>query len=110
MVTMWNAYAAFSAGGASTGPAYTPHAFVQAWRRTVLILRGGSLSRVDAGLHRLGMPPVRTRLHRDARLPRPKVAFLWVPQDAGSPETSYNSPGAYWPGAGYVDWVGTDFY
>src|ERR1019366_6338154 len=38
------------------------------------------------------------------------VSFLWVPQTAGSPDTQANSPGAYYPGDAYVDWVGTDFY
>ena len=45
-----------------------------------------------------------------ARLPRPKVSFLWVPQVAGAPNIAANSPRAYWPGGRYVDWVGTDFY
>ena len=34
----------------------------------------------------------------------------WVPQVAGAPDVPGNSPMAYWPGARYVDWVGTDFY
>jgi hypothetical protein len=38
------------------------------------------------------------------------VAFLWVPQDAGSPDIPGNQPANFWPGAAYVDWVGTDFY
>jgi hypothetical protein len=29
---------------------------------------------------------------------------------AGSPDIAANGPDAYWPGAAYVDWVGTDFY
>jgi hypothetical protein len=29
---------------------------------------------------------------------------------AGSPDVPGNRPAAYWPGARYVDWVGTDFY
>jgi hypothetical protein len=33
-----------------------------------------------------------------------------VPQVAGAPDTAANAPSAYWPGAAYVDWVGTDFY
>jgi hypothetical protein len=53
------------------------------------------------------MPAVDTR---GTDLPRPKVAFLWVPQVAGAPDTRANSPSAYWPGGKYVDWVGTDFY
>jgi hypothetical protein len=36
--------------------------------------------------------------------------MLWVPQTEGSPAIARNSAAAYWPGAGYVDWVGTDFY
>jgi hypothetical protein len=33
-----------------------------------------------------------------------------VPQVEGAPDIRANSPRAYWPGARYVDWVGTDFY
>jgi hypothetical protein len=29
---------------------------------------------------------------------------------AGSPDIASNRPGRYWPGRGYVDWVGTDFH
>jgi hypothetical protein len=29
---------------------------------------------------------------------------------AGSPDIPGNRPSAYWPGASYVDWTGTDFY
>jgi hypothetical protein len=28
----------------------------------------------------------------------------------GSPDVAGNQPGNYWPGAQWVDWVGTDFY
>jgi hypothetical protein len=103
----WNAYCAFTASGRSKGPAYTTKQFVRAWKRTVLILRGGPVAAVDAKLHALHMPAVRTT---SSDLPRPRVAFLWVPQVAGAPDTRANSPRAYWPGAAYVDWVGTDFY
>jgi hypothetical protein len=103
----WNAYCAYTASGRSKGPAYTTKQFRRAWKRTVLILRGGAVAKIDAKLHALAMPPVRT----DAGdLPRPKVAFLWVPQVAGAPDTRANAPRAYWPGSRYVDWVGTDFY
>src|SRR4051794_20528752 len=72
----WNAYCAYTASGRSKGPAYTTAQFRRAWKRTVLILRGGPVERVDAKLHALGMPSVRTEA---IDLPRPKVAFLWVP-------------------------------
>jgi hypothetical protein len=103
----WNAYCAYTATGRSKGPAYTTAQFRRAWKRTVLILRGGPVASIDAKLHALGMPPVRTA---ETDLPRPKVAFLWVPQVAGAPDTRANSPRAYWPGAKYVDWVGADIY
>lgn len=103
----WNAYAAYDADGRSRGAARSTAAFRRAWKRTVLIVRGGSVAAIDRRLLALGLPPVDT----DAgRLPRPRVAFLWVPQVAGAPDTRANAPRAYWPGGEYVDWVGTDFY
>ena len=36
--------------------------------------------------------------------------MAWVPQTEGTPNTHANRARAYWPGAKYVDWVGTDFY
>jgi len=79
----WNPYSAYGPG--YKGGAHSIRNFRQAWRRIVLIMRGG---------------PV----------PRPKVAFLWVPEVSGDPNVPGNSPRAYWPGGRYVDWVGTDFY
>jgi hypothetical protein len=105
----WNAYAAFSANGVMRGTQNSPYYYKQAFRRTALILRGGPVRSIDRRLRALGLPPIRGLRHR-AVLPRPKVAILWVPQDAGSPEIAANSPAAFWPGARYVDWVGTDFY
>jgi hypothetical protein len=103
----WNAYCAYDASGRSRGRDHSTRAFVRAWRRTVLIVRGGDVAAIDGRLRELKLPPVRTD---STSLPRVRVAFLWVPQTAGNPDTSANSPQAYWPGAAYVDWVGTDFY
>jgi hypothetical protein len=103
----WNTYCAFDASGRSRGPAHSTKQFKRAWRRTVIILRGGPVDELDAKLRAEGLPPVRTS--RD-ELPRVTVAFIWAPQVAGAPDTAANSPRAYWPGAKYVDWVGTDFY
>lgn len=105
----WNAYSAFSADGQRRGVQNSPHFFVQAWRRAVLILRGGPVIGIDRRLRALGLASVRG-VPRARHLPRPKVAFLWVPQDAGSPPIAANAPAVYWPGGEYVDWVGTDFY
>jgi hypothetical protein len=104
----WNPYCAFDANGRSRGPAHSTRWFRQAWRRTVLIARGGDVAAIDARLRRLHLPPLRGT--DSGALPRPSVSFLWVPQVAGAPDTRANAPRAYWPGSRYVDWVGTDFY
>jgi hypothetical protein len=104
-----NAYCAFNHDGSSRGASHSTANFKRAWKRTVLILRGGPVSAIDARLHALGLPSVHG-LAPSATLPRLPVAFLWVPQTAGSPDTPANSARAYYPGDAYVDWVGTDFY
>jgi hypothetical protein len=115
----WNAYAPFDANGSFRGPQNSPHEYVQAWRRTVVILRGRSVAHINRVLRRLRLPRLavhirqrnrRRRNHGGARLPHPKVAFIWDPQDAGSPDIPGNQPSNFWPGGAYVDWVGTDFY
>jgi hypothetical protein len=104
-----NAYCAFNNDGSSRGSANSTENFKQAWRRTVLVLRGGPVAAIDARLHALGLPALHG-VAASATLPLLPVSFLWVPQVAGSPDTQANSPGAYYPGDEYVDWVGTDFY
>jgi hypothetical protein len=109
-----NPYSAYGASGAVRDAAHTHYWFRQAWRRVHLILKGGRVARVNRRLRGLGQ----TRLHdldrssgvRVTRLARPHVALQWVPMTAGSPNIAGNRPSAYWPGAQYVDWVGTDFY
>lgn len=103
----WNPYAAFDANGRGRGAARSTASFRRAWKRSALIVRGGDVATIDRRLARLGMPAVATRA---LTLARPRVAFMWVPQVAGAPDTRANSPRAYWPGRAYVDWVGTDFY
>ena len=103
-----NAYCAFNNDGSSRGASHSTANFRQAWRRVVLILRGGPVAAIDSRLHALGLPPLRGT--RAATLPRSPISFLWVPQTAGSPDTQANSADAYYPGDAYVDWVGTDFY
>jgi hypothetical protein len=103
----WNPYCAFDASGRPRGAAHTTAWFRKAWRRTVIVVRGGPLAQIDAKLRAEHLPPL-TATQTD--LPKVRVAFLWVPQVAGAPDTAANSPSAYWPGGKYVDWVGTDFY
>jgi hypothetical protein len=97
----WNIYSAY---GARRNAAHSTKAYRAAWRRTTVILRGGP--DVDAQLRALHQPPLRA----PGDLPVAQVAMQWVPQVAGAPDVPGNRPLAYWPGARYVDWVGTDFY
>ena len=102
-----NSYAPYDLSGRSRGPANSVSAFRSAWRRVALISRGGPVAAIDASLRRLRLPPVRTDA---AALPRPPVALMWVPLSFGNPEIPKNHPRRFWPGARYVDWVGTTWY
>jgi hypothetical protein len=101
-----NVYSAY-AGGSYRGASHSPAKFRQAFRRAVLILRGGPLAAIDARLRGLGMPPVRAA---GAALPVPAVAILWCPHAVSSPAAAGNSPSAYNPGGAYFDWACADIY
>jgi hypothetical protein len=126
-----NPYSAYARDGSARGAAHARSWFRQAWRRVALVVKGGRVATIDARLRALGMPRLR-RLpmqseavpaarpgverhlirvpHRARHLPRPRVALQWTPMTAGSPNIAKNRPIGYWPGAAYVDWVGTSFY
>jgi hypothetical protein len=114
-----NPYSAFNADG-SKRPGHSTKQFRRAWRRMVVIIRGGRRDRVNRRLIRLGMPRIHRARSNDSpvyeardvprKLDHPKVAFMWMPLTRGSPAVPGNSPAAYWPGRRYVDWVGTDVY
>jgi hypothetical protein len=107
----WNPYAAFNPDGSARDAAHRTKQFRRAWRRIVLIVRGGRRGKLNRRLADLGLAPLQ-RGHGAVpkRLKQPQVAFLWVPQTHGSPRIKKNRPGAYWPGGRYVDWVGADIY
>ena len=102
-----NSYCGFNADGSSRGSGFSPAAFRQAWKRIVLILRGGVVTQINHQLRTLGMPPVTSSY---ATLPIAPVAFLWVPMTFGDPAIPANQPADYYPGDAWVDWIGTDFY
>jgi hypothetical protein len=102
-----NAYSPIRCDGSHRGAWHSAGNFRQAWRRAVLIVRGGRLATINHDLRALGMPQVRT----DAEsLPKARVAFVWSPMTGGSPMIPGLRPRLFWPGAKYVDWVGTSFY
>lgn len=102
-----NAYASHDCNGRRRDADHAAGRFKQAWKRMVLILRGGTVAEIDARLNGLGMPPVDTH---DATLQAPQVAFVWSPMTGGSPMIPALRPQVFWPGAKWVDWVGTSFY
>jgi hypothetical protein len=102
-----NAYSAFDPSGSRRASPNSTANFRQAWRRSVLIVRGGAVASINRRLRTLGLRPVQTS---QQALPTPRVAFMWAPQTAGTPDIPANAPAAYYPGTAYVDIVGTDFY
>ena len=77
-----NAYCAFNKDGSSRGASHSTTAFKDAWRRSALILRGGSLDTINAKLKQLKLPAVNGA---DEDLPEPQLSLLWVPQTEGTP-------------------------
>ncbi len=114
-----NPYSAFNADG-SPRPGHSTKMFKLAWKRLVLIVRGGKRDRINDKLRQLGMPRIYRANRNDSKvykrldvpntLDPPKVAFMWMPLTRGSPNVPGNEPNAYFPGRKYVDWVGTDVY
>jgi len=102
----WNPYCAYNSNGTYRGSAHSTKKFRMAFRRTYLILHGGSLANINADLVASGMP----KLNRTSDLPLNDVKVIWNPQGFGSPDLKGNSADAYYPGNGYVDVVANDLY
>jgi hypothetical protein len=107
-----NVWSPFNCDGSPKGGEHTAGWYKQAFRRIAIIVRGGaSLEGINAGLAQIGLPPLnRTKGPNPTSLPAAPVSMIWSPLPAGSPRVKGNFPGNYWPGARFVDWVGTDFY
>jgi len=120
----WSPWCAVTASGSSRGAAYSAKAFVRAFRRIAIIMRGGSVAALDRALKRAGLPPLKKDALVDAGdssgtettgteagIPASgHVKLLWNPQGEGSPNVKGNAPRDYWPGAAFVDYVGDDLY
>ena len=101
----WNPWAGFEASGRPRGAARSPQAFVRAFRRIAVILRGGAA--VNRKLAAAGLPPARAS---EAIPASGHVEIVWNPQGHGTPFIPANGPRAYWPGPQYVDYVANDLY
>ncbi|MGD0167711.1 MAG: hypothetical protein ABSC51_10580 [Gaiellaceae bacterium] len=115
----WSPWCAVSTGGRSRGAAYSARAFVRAFRRIAIIMRGGSSAELNGKLAQAGLPPLGAGTLTGAAnssgaasgtSASGRVKLLWNPQGEGSPNVKGNRPRDYWPGAAYVDYVGNDLY
>lgn len=107
-----NAWSAVTCGGTPRGAGHTQHNYKQAFRRIAILVRGGgALAKINARLKAAGLPPVKRQGGPEpVSLPAAPVSIVWSQLPGGSPPVRGNRPGDYWPGAAYVDWIGTDFY
>jgi hypothetical protein len=107
-----NVWSPVNCDGSQKGGEHTAGWYKQAFRRIAIIVRGGqSLEGIDASLAAIGLPGLsRKKGPNPTSLPVAPVSMIWSPLPGGSPRVKGNFPGNYWPGAAYVDWVGTDFY
>lgn len=104
----WNRYSAYGSDGKLRDRFHETSDFRDAWRRFVLIMRGGEVRAINRRLGKLKMPRITERTGK--KLQKPRVSFAWVPQSTGSPNVKGNAPRNYFPGWDYVDWVGADVY
>jgi hypothetical protein len=102
-----NAYAPLNCNGSSRGRAYSAKAFVAAWKRTTVIMRGGNPAAVDAAHRRLRQKPLGATA---AQLVPAPIAMVWSPMTGGSPMVSSLDPRHFWPGRAWTDWTATSFY
>jgi Glycosyl hydrolase family 26 len=103
-----NVYAAHDCAGEPRGGDHALRWYKRAFRRIYVIVHGGGkLSEIDTRLAEAGVPPLRGDV---GGLPKAPVALVWSTLPAGSPTAPRNRPRHFYPGADWVDWVGTDVY
>ncbi|CAN5226854.1 hypothetical protein BH09ACT13_BH09ACT13_05770 [soil metagenome] len=103
-------HSAFTEGGASRGPQYSPAAYRKAFARMYVILHGGKRSAINAAFRRLGVPPLVGGDSDLAVNPPSKLRVIWNPLAGGRPVIPANAATMFYPGDRYVDLVGNDMY
>jgi hypothetical protein len=106
----WMSYCAFNANGTRKGAAYSTGKYKAAFRRIAIIMRGGSRATINAKLQAAGEKPLQAPLSPEGIDASGKIALVWNPQGAGSPNVAGNQPRDYYPGNAYVDYVADDLY
>ena len=102
-----NPYCAFTPGGGRRGAAYSARWYRKAFQRIYILMHGGTARAMTARLRRLGMPGV----HADLPANRPPdMTVVWNPLAVGVPNVRGNSFRDYFPGLGYLDAYGNNYY
>jgi hypothetical protein len=103
----WNPYSAYNANGTRRDEAHSQGWFKQAFRRTYVIMHGGTAAEMSAKLGAIGLPGVSGNVPEMAV---PRMTVIWNPIGYGIPDLRGNAAHAYWPGGKYVDMVANDIY
>jgi hypothetical protein len=103
-------HSAFHENGASKGPQYSPEAYRKAFARMYLVLHGGPVDTINAGLRRLGLPPLTVAAADLPANPPSKLRIIWNPLGGGAPVIPANAATRFYPGDRYVDLIGNDMY
>jgi hypothetical protein len=104
----WSYWSAFNKNGSRRDANHTTRQYRRAFIRIALIARGGDVAKINIALKRNGMPPLKTS---KTYLPRSgRIAMVFNPQGAGSPNVRGNMPKDYYPGRFWVDYVANDVY
>lgn len=102
--------------GGTYHPRNSPTDCINAFRRVVIISRGGTVAEINTALAAAGLSDLaaaaQTTINALAgsTLPRTDVAWVWCPHRSPSPGSTDNYPELLYPGQQYVDWVGCDIY
>jgi hypothetical protein len=104
----WSYWSAFNRNGSRRDANHSTLQYRRAFIRIALIARGGDVARINASLARNGMPALKTS---KSWLPSSgRIAMVFNPQGAGSPNVAGNQPKDYYPGRYVVDYVANDLY
>ena len=102
----WFAYSAYDKQGNLRRDNAHAH-YRNAWRRTVELFRGGTAEEINKRLSALHLPVLAVDV--DWVAPADNVSWVWNPSH-GTQWKDRQAVFDYYPGDGFVDWVGVDWY
>jgi hypothetical protein len=107
-----NPYSAYNMNRRPRGKKYQTSDHKKAFRRISLIVKGGSIRAINKRLKFNRLPKLKRpkwSWKTGRFLPRAKIKMMWSPLP-GNSDIPGNSPIYYYPGAKFIDIVGTSFF